>query len=588
VFTKVLVANRGEIAIRVCRTLREMEIASVAVYSEADREAPFLAHADEAYLIGPGPSTESYLRGDVIVDVAERCGAEAVHPGFGFLAENPDFARACAAAGLVFIGPPPEAMEVMASKTAARAAMAAAGVPIVPGGTDPVTSVDAAGAIADEIGYPVAIKAAAGGGGKGIRVVRDAADLESAYASSRREGAAYFGDDTVYLERYLDDPRHIEVQVLADIQGNVIHLGERDCSIQRRHQKIVEETPSPAVSPELRARIGAIAVDAAKAVDYTGAGTVEGLLAADGSWYFLEMNTRLQVEHTVTEMVTGLDLVREQVWIASGRPLGWTQGEVRSYGHSIQCRINAEDATAGFVPAPGRITRYREPSGPGVRVDSGVVEGTVISDLYDPMVAKLIVWDEDRDLARRRMLRALDEFEVGGVKTLIPLHQAIMRHPEFGEGGTLREFVEGGGFAAEHVASGTDPVPGTGPSADGATGQMEVRHHVAEVDGKRFDVTVRMPEHPGRTRLRARRAALAERDAAAHGEVDIVRSPMQGTVLRVGVTAGDEVAAGQVLVVVEAMKMENEIVAHHAGEVEAVEVGEGDQVASGQALVRLV
>jgi len=587
VFTKVLVANRGEIAIRVCRTLREMEIASVAVYSEADREAPFLAYADEAYLIGPGPSTESYLRGDVIVDVARRSGAEAVHPGFGFLAENADFARACVAAGLVFVGPPPEAMEVMASKTAAREAMAAAGVPIVPGGTDPVTSVEEARTIAEGIGYPVAIKAAAGGGGKGIRVVRDPADLESAYASSRREGAAYFGDDTVYLERYLDDPRHIEVQVLADSLGNVIHLGERDCSIQRRHQKIIEETPSPAVSPELRARIGAIAVDAAKAVSYTGAGTVEGLLAGDGSWYFLEMNTRLQVEHTVTEMVTGLDLVREQIWVASGRPLGWTQDEVRSYGHSIQCRINAEDATAGFVPTPGRVTRYREPSGPGIRVDSGVVEGTVISDLYDPMVAKLVVWDEDRDLARRRMLRALAEFEVGGVKTLIPLHQAIMRHPEFAEGGTLREFVEGGGFAAEQAEQGPGPEdPGPGPGHSPA--QNEVRRHVAEVDGKRFEVTVQVPEHPGRTRLRSRRAALAEREAAAHGEVDIVRSPMQGTVLRVGVAAGDEVTAGQVLVVVEAMKMENEIVAGHPGEVEAVEVGEGDQVSSGQALVRLV
>jgi acetyl-CoA/propionyl-CoA carboxylase, biotin carboxylase, biotin carboxyl carrier protein len=584
VFTKVLVANRGEIAIRVCRTLREMEIASVAVYSEADREAPFLAYADEAYLIGPGPSTESYLRGDVIVDVARRCGAEAVHPGFGFLAENADFARACADAGLVFVGPPPEAMEVMASKTAAREAMAAAGVPIVPGGTDPVTSAEEARSIAQDIGYPVAIKAAAGGGGKGIRVVRDPADLESAYASSRREGKAYFGDDTVYLERYLEDPRHIEVQVLADNHGNVIHLGERDCSIQRRHQKIVEETPSPAVSPELRERIGAIAVDAARAVDYTGAGTVEGLLAADGSWYFLEMNTRLQVEHTVTEMVTGLDLVREQIWVAFGRPLGWTQAEVRSYGHSIQCRINAEDATAGFVPAPGRVTRYREPSGPGIRVDSGVVEGTVISDLYDPMVAKLVVWDEDRNLARRRMLRALGEFEVGGVKTLIPLHQAIMRHPEFAAGGTLRDFVEGGGFAAEQQAQGPGPIG----SADGVVAQNEVRRHVAEVDGKRFDVTVQVPEHPGRTRLRARREALAEREAASHGEVDIVRSPMQGTVLRVAVAAEEEVAAGQVLVVIEAMKMENEIVASHPGQVEAVEVGEGDQVSSGQALVRLV
>jgi acetyl-CoA/propionyl-CoA carboxylase biotin carboxyl carrier protein len=460
--------------------------------------------------------------------------------------------------------------------------MAAAGVPIVPGGTDPVTTVADALRIAGEIGYPVAIKAAAGGGGKGIRVVREAGELEAAYASSRREGKTYFADDTVYLERYLDNPRHIEVQVLADTQGNVIHLGERDCSIQRRHQKIVEETPSPAVSAELRERIGAIAVDAARAAGYTGAGTVEGLLAGDGSWYFLEMNTRLQVEHTVTEMVTGLDLVREQIWIASGRPLGWTQDQVRLYGHSIQCRINAEDAAAGFVPTPGRVTTYREPAGPGVRVDSGVEAGTEVSGLYDPMFAKLVVWDEDRELARRRMLRALGEFEIGGITTLIPLHVAIMQHPEFAAGGTLREYVEGGGFAREYSG------PGPEYSADGVQPQEEVRTHVAEVDGKRFEVTVEVPEHPGRTRLRARRAALAARDADAHHEVDVVRSPMQGTVLRVGVAAGDHVADGQVLVVIEAMKMENEIVAHHAGEVDEVAVGQGDQVASGQALVRLV
>jgi acetyl-CoA/propionyl-CoA carboxylase, biotin carboxylase, biotin carboxyl carrier protein len=576
-FTKVLVANRGEIAIRVFRTLREMGIASVAVYSEADRDSPFVGRADEAHLIGPGPAAESYLRGDVIVDVARRSGAQAVHPGFGFLAENAGFARDCAQAGLVFVGPPPEAIEAMGQKTSAREVMAAAGVPIVPGGTEAVATVEDARRIAEEIGYPVAIKAAAGGGGKGIRMVRAAGELESAYASARREGAAYFGDDAVYLERYLDDPRHIEVQVLADAHGNVIHLGERDCTIQRRHQKIVEETPSPAVPPELRDRIGAIAVDAARAVGYVGAGTVEGLLAADGSWYFLEMNTRLQVEHTITEMVTGLDLVREQIWVAAGRPLGWAQADVRLYGHSIQCRINAEDPHAGFVPTPGQVTHYREPSGPGVRVDSGVVEGTVISDLYDPMVAKLIVWDEDRDLARRRMLRALREFEVGGVATLIPLHRAIMAHPDFAAGGTMRHFVEGGGFAGEAQAVGAGAPPAT-----------EMRAVVAEVDGKRFDVSIEVPEHPGRARLRARRAVIAAREATGHGEVDVVRSPMQGTVLRVAVAAGDQVAAGQVLVVVEAMKMENEIVARHAGEIEAVEVAEGDQVTNGQTLLLLV
>ncbi|HEY3764187.1 MAG TPA: acetyl-CoA carboxylase biotin carboxylase subunit [Gaiellales bacterium] len=579
-FEKVLVANRGEIAIRVFRTLREMGIASVAVYSEADRDTPFVALADEAYLIGPGPSPQSYLQGERIIEVARRAGADAVHPGFGFLAENPEFARGCAAAGVVFIGPPPEAMEAMGSKTSAREVMAAAGVPIVPGGTDPIVTLADARRTAEEIGYPVAIKAAAGGGGKGIRVVRAADELESAFAASRREGKTYFADDTVYLERYLDDPRHIEVQVLADNHGHVIHLGERDCTIQRRHQKLIEETPSPAVSADLRERIGAIAVNAARAVGYTGAGTIEGLLAADGSWYFLEMNTRLQVEHTVTEMVTGLDLVREQVWIASGRPLGWAQSDVRLYGHAIQCRINAEDAAAGFVPTPGRITTYREPAGPGVRVDSGVEAGTDVSGLYDPMFAKLVVWDEDRDLARRRMARALDEYEIGGITTLIPLHRAIMRHPEFAAAGTMRDFVEGGGFAREYEAPDAEHSAGGGVVG-------EVRRHVAEVDGKRFEVTVEVPEHPGRTRLRARREALAEREAAAHGAHDVVRSPMQGTVLSVGVAAGDQVAAGQVLVVVEAMKMENEIVAHHAGEVEAVEVAQGDAVTNGQTLVRL-
>ena len=321
-------------------------------------------------------------------------------------------------------------------------------------------------------------------------------------------------------------------------------------------------------------------MNAAKAVGYTGAGTVEGLLAADGSWYFLEMNTRLQVEHTVTEMVTGLDLVREQVWIASGRPLGWTQADVRLYGHAIQCRINAEDAAAGFVPTPGRVTTYREPAGPGVRVDSGVEAGTEVSGLYDPMFAKLIVWDEDRELATRRMARALDEYEIGGITTLLPLHRAIMRHPEFAAGGTLRDYVEGGGFARERVeVPGTETVPGTPPG-------REIHTHVAEVDGKRFEVTVEVPEHAGRTRLRARREAVAAREAAAHGAHDVVRSPMQGTVLRLGVAAGDEVAAGQVLVVVEAMKMENEIVAGHAGAIEAVDVAEGDAVTSGQTLVR--
>jgi acetyl-CoA/propionyl-CoA carboxylase, biotin carboxylase, biotin carboxyl carrier protein len=581
-FGKVLVANRGEIAIRIFRTLREMGIASVAVYSEADRESPFVSRADEAYLIGPGPAAESYLMSETIIRTALRSGAEAVHPGFGFLAENGDFARACAAAGLVFIGPPPDAIDAMGSKISARRAMEEAGVPVIPGTNQPVETLEQAVEIAAGIGYPVVVKASAGGGGKGIEVARDEEQLRRVYDSARRQGRAYFADDTVFMERYLDDPRHVEVQVLADSHGNVIHLGERDCTIQRRHQKIIEETPSTAVSAELRDRIGRIGVEAARAVGYVNAGTVEGLLDRDGSYFFLEMNTRLQVEHTITEMVTGLDLVREQLHIAAGLPLAISQDQVHLNGHSIQCRINAEDPALDFVPTPGRITRYREPSGPGVRVDSGVVEGAVISDLYDPMIAKLVVWDGDRELARRRMLRALSEFEIEGVRSLIPLHVAVLEHPDFAAGGTMREFVEGGGY--RHTL---EEQPAEAQTANGAVPRNEARTLVTEVDGRRFEVTVVEPEHPGRTRLRLRRAQLAERSSRHGGGVDVIRSPMQGTVLKVSVAAGGEVEPGQVLMVVEAMKMENEIVARHAGEVESVAVTEGDQVASGQELLRL-
>jgi acetyl-CoA/propionyl-CoA carboxylase biotin carboxyl carrier protein len=581
-FEKVLVANRGEIAIRIFRTLREMGIGSVAVYSEADRDAPFVGYADEAYLIGGGPAAQSYLLSETLVRTALRAGAEAVHPGFGFLAENAPFARACDAAGLTFVGPPPDAIEAMGSKISARALMEAAGVPVIPGANEPVATVEQAIEIAGAIGYPVAVKAAAGGGGKGIEIAAGEDELRRGYDAARRQGKAYFSDDTVFVERYLDDPRHVEVQVLADSHGSVLHLGERDCSIQRRHQKIVEETPSPAVDDELRARIGQIAVEAARAVGYVNAGTVEGLLARDGIYYFLEMNTRLQVEHTITEMVTGIDLVREQLRVAAGDPLSFRQDDVRLSGHSIQCRINAEDPLRGFVPTPGRITRYREPAGPGVRVDSGAAEGATISELYDPMIAKLIVWDADRDLARRRMLRALSEFEVEGVRSLIPLHMAIMRHPEFAEGGTLREFVEGGGYAreAKRDAGHTDA------AGDGAA-RDAVRELVAEVDGKRFRVSLIEPEHPGRTRLRQRRELLAERSHRRGGGSELVRSPMQGNVLRVTVADGDAVEAGQVLLVIEAMKMENELVAHRAGTVAGLAVAEGDQVASGQELLRI-
>src|ERR1700722_13916006 len=425
-FKKILIANRGEIAVRIIRACEELGVATVAVYSELDREAPHVARADEAYLLGPGPAAESYLAIDKILDVVARSGADAVHPGYGSLAENAGFARALEDAGIVFIGPPSSAIEAMGSKTRARELMAAARVPIVPGTTEPVATIDDARAIiADTIGYPVAVKAAGGGGGKGFRVALTEDELQDAFEGAAREGEKFFGDATVYLERYLPDPRHVEVQVLADGHGNVIHLGERDCSLQRRHQKLIEEAPAPAVDAALRARIGTIATEAAAAVSYTGAGTIEGLLQ-DGEYYFLEMNTRVQVEHCVTEMVTGIDIVKEGIRVAAGAELSISQDDVVLRGHAIECRINAEDASKNFAPAPGTIGDYREPSGPGVRVDSGVGPGSEISPMYDPMVAKLIVWDADREQATRRMLRALGEYEITELKTLIPFHTAIL------------------------------------------------------------------------------------------------------------------------------------------------------------------
>ncbi|HMD51316.1 MAG TPA: biotin carboxylase N-terminal domain-containing protein, partial [Solirubrobacteraceae bacterium] len=397
-FSKVLIANRGEIAVRIIRALEELRVASVAIYSELDRDAPHVERADEAYNLGEGPASENYLNVEKIIDVAHRAGAEAIHPGYGFLAENAPFARACEEAGIVFIGPPASAIEAMGSKTRARELMQAAGVPIVPGTTEPVATVADALRIAEgEIGFPVAVKAAGGGGGKGFRVALAAEELEGAFEGSSREGEKFFSDSTVYLERYLPDPRHVEVQVLADRHGNVIHLGERDCSIQRRHQKVIEESPAPEwiVDEEMRARIGQVGVDAARAVDYVGAGTIEGLFSAheggEGEYFFLEMNTRVQVEHCVTEMTTGIDIVKEGIRAAAGDTLSYRQEDVVLRGHAIECRINAEDASKGFAPAPGRIGRYREPTGPGVRVDSGVGEGGEVSPMYDPMVAKLIV-----------------------------------------------------------------------------------------------------------------------------------------------------------------------------------------------------
>jgi acetyl-CoA/propionyl-CoA carboxylase biotin carboxyl carrier protein len=579
VFGKVLVANRGEIAIRVFRTLRELGIGTVAVYSEADRSAAHVAYADEAYLVGGGAPSESYLNQEAVLDAARRAGADAVHPGYGFLAENASFARACEENSLVWIGPPAAAIEAMGSKVEARERMQAAGVPIVPGVTEPVESAEEVRRLGDELGWPIAIKASAGGGGKGLKMVRSADEAERAYESARREGEAYFSDSAVYVERYLEDPRHVEVQVLADAHGNVIHLGERDCTIQRRHQKLVEETPSPAVDDELRERIGQIAVDAARAVGYRSAGTLEGLLSRDGEWFFLEMNTRIQVEHTVTELVTGLDLVREQILIAAGEPLSVRQEDVRFIGHALECRINAEDVSNGFLPAPGTITRYRGPSGPGIRVDSGVVAGSEISPLYDPMIAKLVVHGVDREHARRRMLRALDEFELAGVKTLVGFHKALLTHPCFVEGGTCHGLVESELMAARAAELENGKV--FGPEETGSALRESVR--VVEVDGRRFDVRLLTAEAPYVELARRRRERSRGAGQGGAGK-DAVVSPMQGTVLAVEVEEGQAVTAGQVLCIVEAMKMENEVHAHRDGTVCELSVVPGQPVKTGQVI----
>ncbi|HEY5052416.1 MAG TPA: acetyl-CoA carboxylase biotin carboxylase subunit [Solirubrobacterales bacterium] len=580
-FQKVLIANRGEIAIRVARTLKEMGIGSVAVYSEIDRDAPHVREADEAFLIGPAVPAESYLSIPKIIETAKEAGAEAIHPGYGFLAENAEFANACAEADIVFIGPPASAIEAMGSKTKAREIMAEAGVPIVPGATEPAKDVAAAREQADEAGYPVACKAAGGGGGKGFRVAMTPDDLEEAFEGAAREGEKFFSDDRVYVERYLDDPRHVEVQVLADSQGNVIHLGERDCSIQRRHQKVIEEAPGPRVDAEMRERIGKIATDAAAAVGYRGAGTVEGMQVGD-EYFFLEMNTRVQVEHCVTEMVTGVDIVREQIRVAAGEALSIGQDEVELRGHAIECRINAEAAHKKFAPAPGAITTYREPAGPGVRVDSGVEAGSEVTPMYDPMVAKLIVWDVDRETATRRMLRALGEYEVGGLTTLIPFHKAILATKQWADAETCRDLMEDRDWLKSTAPAAADPIE----VAEGA--ELISRDYKVEVSGKLFDVKVIGEAIAGGAVAAGggKRPPKRERKSggAAGASSESLPSPLQGTVFKVAVEKGAEVAEGDLICVIEAMKMENEITAHRSGKVEELHVVEGASVSSGDVL----
>jgi acetyl-CoA/propionyl-CoA carboxylase biotin carboxyl carrier protein len=554
----------------------------VAVYSEADRDAQHVKRASEAYLLGPGPATESYLNVDKIMEAIEASGAEAVHPGYGFLAENAAFAKRLEEAGITFIGPPASAIEAMGSKTRARELMQNAGVPIVPGTTDPVDSVEDAAKIAEDIGYPIAVKAAGGGGGKGFRVALDPDKLKDAFEGAAREGEKFFSDPTVYLERYLPDPRHVEVQVLADKHGHVVHLGERDCSIQRRHQKLIEESPAPLVDDELREKIGKIATDAAEAVGYHGAGTIEGLLQ-DGEYFFLEMNTRVQVEHCVTEATTGVDIVREQILVAAGEELSFSQEDIRLHGHAIECRINAEDASKNFAPAPGTVAHYREPSGPGVRVDSGVISGTEITPLYDPMVAKLIVWDADRERATRRMLRALAEYEIEGVKTLIPFHKAIMASEQWAKGETCRDLIEDKSWLKELAFE-------AAPKADDDGPELEERSYTVEVSGKRFEVVVHgeavAAPAAGAPANGARPAPRRDRKSGGGGGGggDTLSSPLQGNVFKVLVEQGAEVEEGALICIIEAMKMENEIAAHKSGTVAELPIKEGGSVTTGDTL----
>jgi acetyl-CoA/propionyl-CoA carboxylase biotin carboxyl carrier protein len=585
-FEKVLIANRGEIAIRVARTLSEMGIGSVAVYSEIDRDAPHVRAADEAFLLGPAVPAESYLNIAKIIEVAKEAGAEGVHPGYGFLAENAEMARACDEAGITWIGPPPEAIEAMGSKTRAREIMAEAGVPIVPGSTEVAPDIEAARKQADEAGYPVACKAAGGGGGKGFRVAMTPDDLQDAFEGSAREGDKFFGDPRVYIERYLEDPRHVEVQVLADSHGNVIHVGERDCSIQRRHQKVIEEAPGPHVDEEMRERIGKIATDAAAAVGYRGAGTIEGMQVGD-EYFFLEMNTRVQVEHCVTEMISGLDIVREQIRVAAGEPLSISQDEVDLRGWSIECRINAENAAKKFAPAPGPIgPSYREPSGPGVRVDSGVEGGGEVTPMYDPMVAKLVVWDVDREKATRRMLRALDEYDSGGLQTLIPFHKAILRTQQWADGETCRDLMEDNDWLK---STAPEKVEAPEPSEEGA--EIVTRDYKVEVAGKLFDVKVIGEAVAGASAPAAGGRKPPKRERAAGGGAtassEALPSPLQGTVLKVAVAEGAEVAEGDLICVIEAMKMENEITAHRAGKVTSLSVTEGAAIGSGDVIATI-
>ncbi len=610
-FSKVLVANRGEIAVRVMRACEELGVRTVAVYSNPDRDAGHVRYADEAYNVGPARAADSYLDQEAILDAARRAGADAVHPGYGFLAENDAFARRVEASELTWVGPSADAMERLGSKTSARSAMREADVPVVPGTTDPVESPEEVAETADDFGYPVAIKAAGGGGGRGLVVVQAPDEVEAAFDTAVREGEAYFDDPRVYVEKYVDRPRHVEVQILADGAGNVRHLGERDCTLQRRHQKLIEEGPSPALSDDLRDRIGEAARRGVREADYTNAGTVEFLVVDedtdDGSvgaapeFYFLEVNTRIQVEHTVTELLTGLDVVKWQLRVAAGEEIDFAQDDVALRGHAVEYRINAERPADDFSPATGTLRTYDPPGGIGVRVDDAVRPDDEIGGDYDSMIAKLVVAAGDREECLARSERALAEYEIEGVDTAIPFHRLMLSDARFREASHWTRYLDDG-VDPEQIA---DAVERYGPDgADGADEDESVveRTFTVEVNGKRFEVDLTErggppavhagggsdPGSGGRGRERPPQATADDGDvdaAAAGGER--VTAEMQGTILSVGVAEGDGVEPGDVLCVLEAMKMENDVVAERGGTVTTVAVAEGEGVDTGDTLVVL-
>ena len=574
---RLLIANRGEIAVRVIRTAKDLGLHTIAVYSELDRDTLHVELADEAWNIGPAPAANSYLDQASILRVAAASRADAVHPGYGFLAENASFAAAVAAAGLTWVGPPPEAISAMGDKITSRRHAEQAGVAMVPGTTDPAQSLEEVTAIAEKFGFPIAIKAAHGGGGKGLRVVESAEEIKEGYEGARREADAYFGNPEVYVEKYLPHPRHVEAQILFDQTGRGVFLGERDCTVQRRHQKLIEETPSPGITPSQRTSLGEAALAAGRACGYSNAGTVEFLFEPEsGEFYFLEMNTRLQVEHTITEMVTGLDLVEWQLRIADGEELDFEGVEPR--GHAIEFRINAEDPLRGFLPSPGQIVDYREPAGPGIRVDGWVQATSRVSPYYDNLMAKLVVWGDDRDQAIRRARRALTEYEVTGVATTIPAHLLVLDHPDFVDGRHYTRWLE------EHVKF-PDAPPAAEPTLPEEE-ELDRTDMTVEIGGRRFSVTYWAPDTlPASGPAGPRRARPKLQRPATTGTSDgVVAAPMQGTIVKVHVKAGDQVEVNQPLCVLEAMKMENEVRSPAAGEVVDLRIQAGDTVALGAVL----